>query len=540
MEIPRNLPEGNYGTKLANEEAKSLGEGIEYDDKRIERGIDVTNIAVRVDGEIIGTRSESRINNQSVVEFVMATPYKDGTGIGGYVAEMDDDGGTTFHFGSAQEMADFYRKNREQYEADVKRANEIDDLVAPLAEGETWDAEKAEMDAYAKENEGVSDEQIQKRIDYYKNRVADLRENKGWDKESIASAENIIRKSERELKRRQEERGTVEGSDVNTSISEKQGAETESSASESGNTSLRVDSNEMSNQTSAETEVDVDADVESEADVESAGGSGDFAEVRKTAEEWSRKLGVPINVHESLDTVPEGDAREALERGVGVTGWFDSGDGSVHLYAPLCQSSEEAEKIAIHECVAHKGLKMLLGSRGYTAFLNGVWGMMSPMEREYYLKYEGVNNDHLKAADEFVAHFAEMEDVEGSRSMWDKICGVLRRVARRLGLNLTSSEAEIRDMLRRSYQNMRAGKIDITQDTDGNRKMYDAAKGSGVQFRLGDSASFAERQKAAVENRGTVTARLNDMEVKVVYVPRHDFEGDKPIEAAKAWSRENL
>lgn len=52
-----------------------------------------------------------------------------------------------------------------------------------------------------------------------------------------------------------------------------------------------------------------------------------------------------------------------------------------------------------------------------------------------------------------------------------------------------------------------------------------------------DFDSMSER---AVKERGIVMPGLNEAEVRIVDVPRHDFEGDKPIAAARKWAKENI
>ena len=62
---------------------------------------------------------------------------------------------------------------------------------------------------------------------------------------------------------------------------------------------------------------------------------------------------------------------------------------------------------------------------------------------------------------------------------------------------------------------------------------YGASANSDIRFRLGDSReSFSNRQQSAVENRGTVMPGLNDAEVKVVDVPKHQYKGDKVLTQA--------
>ena len=78
------------------------------------------------------------------------------------------------------------------------------------------------------------------------------------------------------------------------------------------------------------------------------------------------------------------------------------------------------------------------------------------------------------------------------------------------------------------------------RDANGNAALL-RKNGGGVSMRMGDPAeTFAERQKAAVENRGVVMLGLVDMaKVNVVDIPRHHYEGNiaqatsQAIKAAK-------
>lgn len=51
---------------------------------------------------------------------------------------------------------------------------------------------------------------------------------------------------------------------------------------------------------------------------------------------------------------------------------------------------------------------------------------------------------------------------------------------------------------------------------------------------------FDSIREHAVAERGIVMPGLNEAEVRVVEVPRHDFVGDKPIAAARKWAKENI
>ena len=83
---------------------------------------------------------------------------------------------------------------------------------------------------------------------------------------------------------------------------------------------------------------------------------------------------------------------------------------------------------------------------------------------------------------------------------------------------------------------------DMLNGVDPMKVKNEAKKGEGnLHYRMGDSAqTFAERQRKAVENRGTVMPGLNEAEVKVVEVPKHSYKGtikeatERAIESAKA------
>ncbi len=86
-----------------------------------------------------------------------------------------------------------------------------------------------------------------------------------------------------------------------------------------------------------------------------------------------------------------------------------------------------------------------------------------------------------------------------------------RSVARMLGLRYTSAEdvadCVLRDMLNREKPGEKPAKEDL-------------------KYMMGDSSeTFQERQKRAVANNGTVMPGLNKAQVKVVDVPRHQYQG---------------
>lgn len=62
--------------------------------------------------------------------FITSVPYVEGTEIDGRTVESDGETGTMVRFDSEQELADFWRRNREKIKRDAARAEEKGELVA--------------------------------------------------------------------------------------------------------------------------------------------------------------------------------------------------------------------------------------------------------------------------------------------------------------------------------------------------------------------------------------------------------------------------
>ena len=73
----------------------------------------------------------------------------------------------------------------------------------------------------------------------------------------------------------------------------------------------------------------------------------------------------------------------------------------------------------------------------------------------------------------------------------------------------------------------------ISRETSERDLRFNAAMSRG----RGDFDAIRER---AVSERGIVMPGLNEAEVRVVEVPRHDFAGDRPIAQARKWAKENI
>ncbi len=273
------------------------------------------------------------------------------------------------------------------------------------------------------------------------------------------------------------------------------------------------------------------------------------APLRKRAEKWMKETGVPVRLIGVGDEITNSAARRAIEAGKKVTGWIDNDE--VVLYLPNIRSAKEIDDVFVHEVVAHKGLKALMGE-DFNALCDKVWEMMSEEQRAYYLDYPGVNGNTRKAADEYMAHLAEGVDLTDSdKTIWDWIVDAVRAFLAKSGFKL--SNRDIENLIKASYSNLRAesgkGKTG-SKENDVRGDSYegdffnenDAQIKDRTMFRVSRTPQeFDATQAEAVEKRGIVAPGLNEAVVNVVNVPRHDFTGNLKEARAKAkeWAIEN-
>lgn len=142
---------------------------------------------------------------------------------------------------------------------------------------------------------------------------------------------------------------------------------------------------------------------------ESAAEQKDVA-IRNRAAEWEKNTGVKVIILERLEDVPNEIARQKIQAGENVKGWFEK--GQVYVYLPNNTGAQDFDQTFIHEVIAHKGLKEMLGTQLYAKLCRQVWDqLMTEEQKQEYLALvghvEGEQAQQLAAADEFIAYFAE-------------------------------------------------------------------------------------------------------------------------------------
>lgn len=184
--------------------------------------------------------------------------------------------------------------------------------------------------------------------------------------------------------------------------------------------------------------------------------------IKQQAQQYSQKYGTPVEVVESADQIKHPLARRAAEQG-GLYGWYDVKTSKVFVYAPnILGRPDELEKTVLHEVVAHKGLRSLLGDTAFDKVCDEVWDMMSETDKIRYISYikniptnmvdlnqigQGLK-DKREAADEYMASIAE--DGITNPSVWEKIKRIILDALREVGINIPLTDADIAYMLYRS------------------------------------------------------------------------------------------
>ena len=182
-------------------------------------------------------------------------------------------------------------------------------------------------------------------------------------------------------------------------------------------------------------------------------------EGKKSVAGLAEKLGVKVDFIDS--GIPE--------RLSGKKGAYNARTGEITIIVPNHEDAADMEETLLHEAVGHNGLRSVFGD-DFDSFLSEVYGNASPEQRrgmvmnarEYGITRPGALN---VGVEEYLADMAETTDFDNAaRKLWDFVVSGLRGLARRLGFDVRLGDAEIRYMLRTSYDNLVAGNTPIERE----------------------------------------------------------------------------
>ena len=267
------------------------------------------------------------------------------------------------------------------------------------------------------------------------------------------------------------------------------------------------------------------------------------AVVSKAARELRSELTASpdIVLVSDLKDIPEEDLQgktpqEAIRR-MRAKGWYTPGNGKVYINLSMHSTAEDVKATILHEAVAHKGLRALLGEESFGALCDAVYrSMPKKRQKAYEDTYKKIYPNTAEAelrriiADEYMARLAE----GGVRqSIPQRIISAIREFLRSIGIDLNINDADIRHLLAQSYKNMQeADAVTVVNNSALLARLRKAAEETHIKseaeslYRLGDNnKTFSERVNKAVENKGTVMPNLAEENLKVINIPKHKYKG---------------
>ncbi|HBF05714.1 MAG TPA: hypothetical protein DDW28_06355, partial [Prevotella sp.] len=164
----------------------------------------------------------------------------------------------------------------------------------------------------------------------------------------------------------------------------------------------------------------------------------------------SEKVGAKVNMVNSAEEVTNKRAKEAIEEGKHITGWYDEKTGEVHLYMPNIHDRYTAEKTIWHEVVGHKGMRELFGEDRFDKFLRSVWYDLDKPEYAVLkklvmeeMKYNPLNA--YNAIEEGIARLAE--DGRGEAGFWNNIKNKVSDFLHEIGYRMAPNTKDVKYLL---------------------------------------------------------------------------------------------
>ncbi len=172
--------------------------------------------------------------------------------------------------------------------------------------------------------------------------------------------------------------------------------------------------------------------------------------VEKHITEVSKKVGGKVKMVGSVDEIDNARVRADIESGKKVRGWYDEQTGETCVYLPNVKDTYTAEKVVWHETVGHKGMRGLLGDKGYRDWLKGLWydldNAVNADLREYVrdrMAKEGLTM--YDAIEEYVADAAEKG--KGEPGFWNNVRNRVTDAMREAGYRMSPNVKDVQYML---------------------------------------------------------------------------------------------
>ena len=162
--------------------------------------------------------------------------------------------------------------------------------------------------------------------------------------------------------------------------------------------------------------------------------------IREEVGSLSKQLNVPVNFVFSRDL----KGKKAQSKG-----WYDGKTGEIFIVLDKNVDVEDAVATVMHEVVAHKGLRDMLGRAEHDALMDEVFNVIpedviSELKGFYWDDTKSEAHNRRVLADEYVALLAETYQ---SPSVIERIAAAVRAAFRKLGISLKMNDGDIMYML---------------------------------------------------------------------------------------------
>ena len=186
----------------------------------------------------------------------------------------------------------------------------------------------------------------------------------------------------------------------------------------------------------------------------------DEGKISSAVDELASGLHIPIHIIRDVNDITDDD-KDTQRKKRGSKGWYDMETGEVYLVLPNAESIADAQATILHEVVAHKGLRGLLGEK-FDDMMDSVYrnlpeDVRCKVTRAGLSRYGG---DFRIATEEYLASVAENGVSEPS--IWQKIKSAIRGFFRSLGIDLRMRDEDIAYMLWKSKNRLEKGDSLVT------------------------------------------------------------------------------
>jgi hypothetical protein len=176
-------------------------------------------------------------------------------------------------------------------------------------------------------------------------------------------------------------------------------------------------------------------------------GDARTAAMEHAVNKEASKLGVTVT-YKTRSEMPKGHENDK--------GYYNTKTGEIVICTENNASIADAIQTILHEAVAHKGLRQLMGDK-FNEFINRVYNSLDAETKAKVdsLAEKHYNGDKMVAMEEYMASLAENENF-AETSVWEKIKSIFESIINSiLGRNdIKIGDKELRYILRASYNNM--------------------------------------------------------------------------------------